>query len=462
MIQLSTFFSGLGITGGNTQSSNFYDFWYGIEFSGGTITYNITDFMSYLGTTRYEFFKSLNSEYPDVWDEYTFYQNIDDVRIYDFYTFYTYAGEYLGGSPSPTFQSWYGIGDGYIQSCSSTPDSTFYSTGSTIQIGDIIYTDSDLTTPLVGGGVAYEFAFVYPLNPIQAPLFTCYIDTDGSIISFTVSCPANFQFASGNTSNDACSSLSYDFSLNTSTSVGDQVWLITPDNITPTKFELFEGNNLFYQYDELGIQSYIQVSNNGEVIDNGSCPTPTPTVTPTNTPTTTPTVTPTNTPTTTPTNTPTITPTNTITPTITPTNTITPTPTYTPYVSPNPIFSNISEFVLVATGSTTPAAGEIVFNNANACYDPKTTIMRISYTDRLGVNVESKVKSYTGATGSTVLFTNGWNNNGSPDGPQFSYQTTSFTDYGTYLELVHTVGSGTCADGVWIIGSIIQLQKYTP
>jgi hypothetical protein len=28
-------------------------------------------------------------------DEYTFYQNIDDNRIYDFKTFYEYAGEYL-------------------------------------------------------------------------------------------------------------------------------------------------------------------------------------------------------------------------------------------------------------------------------------------------------------------------------------------------------------------------------
>jgi hypothetical protein len=105
MINLTTFFTSLGIVNGNTQATNFYDFWYGIEFTGGTITYNITEFMTYLGTNRYEFFQSLNSTYPGVFDEYTFYKNIDDNRIYDFYTFYTYAGEYLTSvpiTPTPT------------------------------------------------------------------------------------------------------------------------------------------------------------------------------------------------------------------------------------------------------------------------------------------------------------------------------------------------------------------------
>jgi len=105
MINLTTFFTSFNIVNGNTQSKSFYDFWYGIEFGDGTITYNITEFMTYLGTTRYEFFKSLQSTYPSVYDEYTFYSNIDDPRIYDFKTFYEYAGEYLTGvpiTPTPT------------------------------------------------------------------------------------------------------------------------------------------------------------------------------------------------------------------------------------------------------------------------------------------------------------------------------------------------------------------------
>ena len=103
MINLTTLFTSLGVVNGNTQATNFYEFWYGIEFNGGTITYNITEFMTYLGTTRYEFFQSLNSTYPDVFDEYTFYKNIDDPRIYDFYTFYTYgAQEAFSPSVTPT------------------------------------------------------------------------------------------------------------------------------------------------------------------------------------------------------------------------------------------------------------------------------------------------------------------------------------------------------------------------
>jgi hypothetical protein len=38
-----------------------------------------------------------------VWDEYTFYKNTNDDRIFDFYTFYKYCGEYLVGTPvTPT------------------------------------------------------------------------------------------------------------------------------------------------------------------------------------------------------------------------------------------------------------------------------------------------------------------------------------------------------------------------
>jgi hypothetical protein len=105
MINLTTFFTSLGVVNGNTEATNFYEFWYGIEFSDGTITYNITEFMTYLGTNRYEFFHSLESTYPGVFDEYTFYKNIDDPRITDFSTFYTYAGQYLTGipiTPTPT------------------------------------------------------------------------------------------------------------------------------------------------------------------------------------------------------------------------------------------------------------------------------------------------------------------------------------------------------------------------
>jgi len=93
MINLTTLFSSLGVVNGNTQATNFYDFWYGIVFNDGTITYNITEFMTYLKTTRYEFFQSLNSTYPNVYDEYTFYKNIDNPNIYDLSTFYTYGAQ---------------------------------------------------------------------------------------------------------------------------------------------------------------------------------------------------------------------------------------------------------------------------------------------------------------------------------------------------------------------------------
>jgi hypothetical protein len=71
--------------------------------SGYTQLNNQYDFFTYHDTTRYKFFNDLNSTYPDVWDETTFYQNISDPRIYDAYTFGRFAAEFLpsGGTPTP-------------------------------------------------------------------------------------------------------------------------------------------------------------------------------------------------------------------------------------------------------------------------------------------------------------------------------------------------------------------------
>lgn len=102
MINLTTFFNDWGIVAGNGDATDFYSFWNGLELSGGTIISNITEFMNYHNTTRYEFFHNLQSTYSDVFDEYTFYKNIDDPEIYDFTSFYQHAASYLTPLPSPT------------------------------------------------------------------------------------------------------------------------------------------------------------------------------------------------------------------------------------------------------------------------------------------------------------------------------------------------------------------------
>lgn len=102
MINLTTFFNDWGIVAGNGDATDFYSFWNGLELSGGTIISNITEFMNYHNTTRYEFFHNLQSTYSDVFDEYTFYSNIDDPEIYDFTSFYQHAASYLTPLPSPT------------------------------------------------------------------------------------------------------------------------------------------------------------------------------------------------------------------------------------------------------------------------------------------------------------------------------------------------------------------------
>jgi len=89
MINLDTLFSSLGIVSGNPNAKNQYDFYKGIVWSDSTITYDQYQFFEKLGVSRRDFFRT----YAD--NEREFYRDIDDVRIYDFRTFYQFASEYL-------------------------------------------------------------------------------------------------------------------------------------------------------------------------------------------------------------------------------------------------------------------------------------------------------------------------------------------------------------------------------
>jgi hypothetical protein len=102
-INLNGFWQSWDVVSGNTAATNEYEFWKGMVMSTGQVLNNQFDFFTYHNTTRYEWFKALQGTYPDVWDEYTFYKNTNDPRIFDFKTFYQYCGEYLVGTPvTPT------------------------------------------------------------------------------------------------------------------------------------------------------------------------------------------------------------------------------------------------------------------------------------------------------------------------------------------------------------------------
>lgn len=176
-INLSTFWTTWGVSSGDTTSTNQYDFWRGLIMNDGTIINSQYDFFKWNNTTRYQFFNNLNSTYPEIWDETTFYQNTNDPRIYDAKTFYTYAAESLpgGGPVPPTFYSEdfnctnpfnsgqcgcliEGLTTSYL-ACEDYVNqvchSTFYWTGanpSEPEIGDTLYSTASESTPLTGGG----------------------------------------------------------------------------------------------------------------------------------------------------------------------------------------------------------------------------------------------------------------------------------------------------------------------
>jgi hypothetical protein len=103
-IDLNGFWQSWDVVSGNTAASNEYEFWKGMVMSTGQVLNNQFDFFTYHNTTRYEWFKALQGTYPEVWDEYTFYKNTNDSRIFDFKTFYQYGGSYLVSTPVGTVE----------------------------------------------------------------------------------------------------------------------------------------------------------------------------------------------------------------------------------------------------------------------------------------------------------------------------------------------------------------------
>lgn len=207
-INLSTFWTTWGVFSGDTTSTNQYDFWRGLIMTGGTRMNNQYDFFTFNNTTRYEFFKNLNSTYPEVWDETTFYQNTNDVRIYDYKTFYEFAAQSLptGGptptpvpptatptptptptpSPTPITPVAFDFAKELLfADCNaSSPDSTYYTAGIPILADGItLYTDNTLTTPVNGLAGLYYTYFVG-----GTPFSTMEISSVG-VISNYVNCP---------------------------------------------------------------------------------------------------------------------------------------------------------------------------------------------------------------------------------------------------------------------------------
>lgn len=189
-INLNGFWQSWGVVSGNTAATNEYEFWKGMVMSNGQVLNNQFDFFTYHNTTRYEWFKALQGTYPDVWDEYTFYKNTNDPRIFDFKTFYQYGGSYLVStpvtptptpipptptpSPSPTGDTDATAYLAAVVSAGGTINSTITSAVNTLFTSlksASLYTKLKVFYPMIGG--------VYNSIRIEAKLQTSYYLTQG-------------------------------------------------------------------------------------------------------------------------------------------------------------------------------------------------------------------------------------------------------------------------------------------
>jgi hypothetical protein len=102
-IDLNGFWESWGVVSGNTQATNKYEFYKGMVMEDGSVLNNEYEFYKYHNTTKYEWYRDLQSTYPEVYNEYTFYKNTTDPRIYNFFTFYEFGATYLNDQPiTPT------------------------------------------------------------------------------------------------------------------------------------------------------------------------------------------------------------------------------------------------------------------------------------------------------------------------------------------------------------------------
>lgn len=110
----STFMTSIGVTSVNNCSTdsvnNQYDFYNGIEMSGGTIVYNQYEFFKLASVNgvnhddQYGFYKAIGEFYGEpIYDQYSFYQNatFDGVNpIVNQYNFFKDVCTYISGPPS--------------------------------------------------------------------------------------------------------------------------------------------------------------------------------------------------------------------------------------------------------------------------------------------------------------------------------------------------------------------------
>lgn len=181
-INLSTFWTTWNVLSGNTSATNQYDFWRGLVMDDNTRINSQYDFFKYHNTTRYQFFNDLNSTYPEVWNETTFYQNTNDARIYNYDTFYYYGAQSLPtGLPNPIA---FPIAKELLFADCFVPinDTTYYTNNiSTLANGVILYVDDTLTATVAGFPGVYYSEFEG-----ASVIATFEIDVDGSILNYTL------------------------------------------------------------------------------------------------------------------------------------------------------------------------------------------------------------------------------------------------------------------------------------
>jgi len=98
MINFSNILSSIGVVAGNLNADNKYDFYYGIEWSDGSFTYNEYEFYEKSGfDSQYDFFQN----YAD--SEYDFYRDIDSPGVSDQYSFFKNGGQFFNLSPVASF-----------------------------------------------------------------------------------------------------------------------------------------------------------------------------------------------------------------------------------------------------------------------------------------------------------------------------------------------------------------------
>ena len=194
-IDMNYFWSNSGVVSGATPQTydQYTTFSGGLLMGDGSIIYSMKEWYEYNNHSRFSFWSQWNTiSNGDVPYEFIAYENTNDPNIYDFYTFWKYAGAYIGTNiPSPPAYNIMATGFQNL-TCGFSNDSGDTFSTSVIQIPSVlpsgVFAPAQMNSKALAGTKAY-FGSTHAAG--KTYIYKYDIPTQSYTLQYTFSAVAN-------------------------------------------------------------------------------------------------------------------------------------------------------------------------------------------------------------------------------------------------------------------------------